>query len=74
MPLYRVTISKPKPKWKNPFLQLRVPERDDKHEVIAREWEFEAKDEDEVRKLFWEAKDHPNVKGFELRSIKKLRD
>jgi hypothetical protein len=36
-----------------------------------RVWEFEAKDEAEVRRLYNEAKaaDHENVRGFDLHSI-----
>lgn len=40
----------------------------------VREWEFEAKDEDEVRQLFKDAQDAEiaNVKGYTLQSIEQV--
>lgn len=60
-------------KGRNPFHPIHVS-IDATSRVACRVWEFEAKDEAEVRKLFKEAQDQnlPNVRGFTLRSIERV--
>lgn len=59
----------------NPFL-APIPAPGGTHRMLVREWEFEARDEDEVRRLLKEAQDSGigNVQGFSLRSIERLPD
>lgn len=57
----------------NPFL-APIPAPGLTHSMSVREWEFEAADEDEVRRLFKEAQESGvgNVQGYSLRSIERL--
>jgi hypothetical protein len=54
----------------NPFRALTI-DLSRTSRSLVRSWEFEAKDEAEVRRLFKEAQEQklPNVVGFRLRSI-----
>lgn len=57
----------------NPFLApLPAPGRT--HSMSVREWELDARDEAEVRRLLKEAQDTgvANVRGYSLRSIERL--
>lgn len=57
----------------NPFLApLPAPGRT--HAMSVREWEFEARDEAEARRLLKEAQDAgvSNVRGYSLRSIEQI--
>lgn len=57
----------------NPFL-APLPPPGKTHTMAIREWEFEAKDEAEVRRLLQEARDKgvPGVQGYSLRSIEQI--
>jgi hypothetical protein len=79
MPQFKVTLHRrvrenysglPEP---NPFL-ASIPAPGRTHQMILREWTFEAKNETEVRKLLNNAYGAgiPNVQGFSLRSIERL--
>jgi hypothetical protein len=78
MPRFRVELHRrirdnyhsPEP---NPFL-APIPAPGRTNSMSVRSWEFEAKDEDEVRKLLQEAHDKgiANVQGYSLRSIERL--
>lgn len=78
MPLYRVQLVRHIPivdMPRNPFLASidvlePIPCR-----TVTREWEFEARSEKEVRRLLKEAFDQrlPNVKGFHLGSVEKVK-
>jgi hypothetical protein len=57
----------------NPFL-APMPEPGKTVQMSVREWEFEAKDEAEVRRLLREAENFPTVRGYTLRSIEQLPD
>lgn len=58
---------------RNPFLVSDVFQMEPRR-VLVREWEIEAKNEREVRRLLKEAQDAdlPNVRGFNLRSIERI--
>lgn len=74
MAKFRVTLHAPIfGKNVNPFAKIHF-NLHDTVEVAARVWEFEAKDEDEVRALFKEAQDKklPYVRGFNLHRIERL--
>jgi hypothetical protein len=57
----------------NPFL-APIPAPGVVHSMSIREWEFDAKDEDEVRRLLEEAREQgvANVAGYHLRSIERV--
>lgn len=77
MPLFRVELDRvihtPGERDHNPFLRdiWNLPPV---HRTV-RSWEFEAKDEAEVRKLLKEAiaQNLPNVRGFNLRCITEIK-
>lgn len=75
---YRVSVERvlPDPRVRNPFRQFRTAESigDATCKVLVRTWEFEAKDECEVRKLFEEAKQsgEPKLLGMKLRAIENI--
>jgi hypothetical protein len=72
MPKFRVKIEKPiNGRGHNPFKPVNINQR---IKASIRVFEFEAKDEDEVKKYFYEAKaaDLPNVRGYKLRSIERI--
>jgi hypothetical protein len=75
MPIFRVKIEKPvqSSRMRNPFRPISM---NSKINTYVRVWEFEAKDEAEVRMYFEEAKkaDLPNVKGYELKSIEQIKE
>ena len=78
MPLYRVTLRqwhhlREEGPFFNPFRSRDIWR---KRPCTHRIWEFEAADEDEVRRLFSEAKatDCDNVRGFELISIEAVAE
>jgi hypothetical protein len=73
MPLYRVTLNRwhPLPDGTNPF-KIRDVFR--KRPCTERVWEFEAADEDEVRRYYDDAKKQgiPDVIGFDLARIEQI--
>ena len=77
MPMFKVELDRrifaPGEIPRNPFL-AGMPQLGATHEVSVRAWEFEAKDEKEVRRLLDQAykQDLPNVRGYKLRSITRL--
>lgn len=78
MPRFKVSLHRrirryatgPEP---NPFL-APIPAPGKTHSMLVREWEFDASDDDEVRRLLQEARDagFGNVIGFSLRSIERI--
>jgi len=70
MPMFTARLERVIPKYFNPF--KFVHPLDSVVDVEVRTWDIEAKDEEEIRKFFLEAKeeDHHNVRGFDLVSIK----
>lgn len=79
MPMFRVELERrifgPNERPRNPFF-AGLPPENATHEISVRSWEFEAKDETEVRALLAEARVHDigTVRGYRLRSIQKLPD
>jgi hypothetical protein len=73
---YRVTLEKVLGDWRNPFLAFKTAESFEGAtcQVLTRTWEFEAKDEQEVRRLFEEAKREgiEQVRGMRIRSIEQI--
>lgn len=74
MPLFKVELEKikiPYPQRRNPFYPGAIHGTT---EVEIRRWEMNAKDEDEIKKFYQEAFDanHPNVKGYCIRSISRV--
>lgn len=75
---YRVTLEKvlPDPSIRNPFSAFRTAESFEGAtcKVLVRTWEFDAKNEKEVRRLFDEAKSsgEPQVQGMRIRSIEEI--
>lgn len=78
MKRYRVSAEKvlPDSTFRNPFLAFRTAEAFEgaTSKVLVRTWEFDAKDEQEVRRLFEEAKRErePQVQGMSIRSIEEI--
>ncbi len=70
---FKVTCAKPLAEHRNPFLVKDIfgqpPTK-----ILCRTWEFDAKDETEVRRLFKEAQDggEPQVQGFSIRTIEDI--
>lgn len=79
MPLYKVSLHRrmrehyDRPDG-NPFLRP-LPEPGVKHSMMVREWTFEARDAEQVRRLLDDARAMgvPAVFGFELRSIEEVK-
>jgi len=75
---FRVSLEKilPDPDIRNPFLAFRTAESFEhaRCKVLVRTWEFDAADEDEVRRLFEEAKrdGEPQVQGMKIRNIEEI--
>lgn len=72
MPLFRVKLIRHDTRFRNSFLRcIGIYGRT---QSTIRMWEFEAKDEVEVRKFYNEAKERnlPHVRGFELCSIEEI--
>lgn len=62
---------------RNPFhVQLSNISLDTKSTYSVRMWEFEAKNEAEVRRLYEEAVEQnlPNVRGYTIRSIQRVEE
>lgn len=76
MKRFRVSVEKVMSDMRNPFLAFKTAESFEgaTTKVLVRTWEFEAKDEQEVRKLFAEAKQQgiEGVKGMRIRSIQEI--
>lgn len=78
MKRFRVSLEKclPDPTIRNPFLAFRTAESFEGAtvKVLVRTWEFEAEDEQEVRRLFDEAKQDgvSQVQGMHIRSIDEI--
>jgi hypothetical protein len=77
VPKFRVELERPAPRefFRNPF-RAPMPSVGATIPMRVRSWEFEAKDEAEVRRLLQEAQDQDidNVRGFRLRSITQIQD
>lgn len=79
MPMFRVELDRrifsagERPR--NPFLG-GIPAPGMRHDMSVRVWEFEAIDEDDVRRYLQEAYDQdlPEVRGYRLRSIAEVRE
>ena len=74
MPKFKVELERPAPsegQTRNPFVGGICGNIT----MSIRSWEFEAKDEAEVRRLLDEAiaQNIPNVRGYRLRSIQEIR-
>ena len=78
MPMFKVTLSKHSPPHHgpmfNPFLIRDLWAPSLRGSTTFRTWEFEAVDEDDVRRLFAEARAQriSQVEGFELASIEQI--
>ena len=79
MALFRVELHRrafrPGERHINPFLAA-MPGADERVDMLVRQWEFEAENEAEVRRLLHEAYDSdlPGVRGYALRSIEQLSE
>lgn len=77
MKRYRVSAEKVLGDFRNPFLAFRTAESFEGAtcKVLVRTWEFEAKDEREIRQLFAIAKldGEPQVQGMKIRQIEELQ-
>ena len=77
---YRVSLEKviPDPEIRNPFLTFRTAESlfESKIKVLIRTWEFEAVNEEEIRRLFVEATvgGISAVQGMKIRSIEEIKE
>lgn len=75
MPKFRVTLARTRAVRKDgtPMTPTQIMAIRDVFAVRGRTeqrvWEFEAADEAEVRQLLKDAENHPNVRGFDLKSI-----
>lgn len=76
MKRYRVSLEKVLSDMRNPFLAFKTAESFEgaTTKVLVRTWEFEAKNEQEVRRLFAEAQQAgiEHVKGMRIRSIEEI--
>lgn len=75
MPKFRVSIQRVVKSGlpPNPFVPIQIS-MSARSRSLVRVWEFDAKDEAEVRRLFKEAQDQdaPYVRGFTMRSVEQI--